>query len=98
MNYQVRRCGLESEDDDNPNQEVIDMLGYLLHKAEMGEIHGLGIVSVRLSRQARTISVGSAYSGPGVIDNVYEAVGAIEVLKHRLLHDKFPWSRDVLEE
>lgn len=70
------------------DDEAVACLKKLLSMAEAGEINGVCVATVESDGAGTVISVGSAYGGEGVRQNVHAALGAIEAMKMRFARER----------
>lgn len=67
---------------------VVEMAEELLRRAKAGEIQGLGYFCIESDGAGHLLGVGTAYGGEGVEQNAHGAVGAADLLRHRVLVGK----------
>lgn len=70
------------------DDETIAMFRTLLARAEAGEIQGALVATVESDGAGSVVSVGTAYGGEGVRQNVHAAAGAIATLQRRFMNER----------
>ena len=66
-----------------PNLELVQLLENLLTQARSGELQSVGVATMTV--RAGEVHTGSAYQAGAHAPSVVYLIGAVEVLKHRLL-------------
>jgi len=73
------------------DEAAISLLRNVLERAERGEVQGVCIATIESDGAGSVVSVGTAYAGEGVYQNVHAVLGGIEALKVRFARERLEW-------
>lgn len=74
--------------------DVIEALEELLAKAKAGHFNGIAVATVTSEGTGKYSTTASLWAGDGIVNNAQTALGAVEVLKARMLQKLFEWDED----